>query len=139
MDTNYAAPRGSREGHAAAASSSGMVRVLRGGFVAAVLLQLAMLYLHVPTPSGAASIPHADKIVHAAIFAAPALLGVLAGLRAWVVALVLGLHAPVSELVQHYVLAGRQGDPMDMFADWVGIALGTGVALWLTRRAGFPG
>lgn len=134
MDTNYAAPRGSREGHPGAASPNGMVRAMRWSLLAALLVQVALLYLYVPTPSGAASIPHADKVVHAAIFAAPALLGVLGGLRPWLVALVLAVHAPVSEMVQHYLIPGRFGDPVDMLADWAGIGIGLVLGLWLARR-----
>lgn len=107
---------------------------MRWGFVAALVVQVALLYLHVPIPSGAPSIPHADKVVHAVIFAAPALLGVLAGLKPWLVALVLAVHAPVSELVQHFLIQGRFGDPLDMVADWVGVGIGLVLGRWLTRR-----
>lgn len=134
MDTNYAAPQGSRERHPRAASPNGAVRVLQLGFVVAMAVQVTLLYLHVPTPSGVATIPHGDKIVHAAIFAAPALLGVLAGLRPWLVGVVLAVHAPVSELVQHVFLPDRFGDPVDMLADWVGVGIGLGLGLWLGRR-----
>lgn len=115
-------------------SPNGTVRVMRWGFVAALVAQVALLYLHVPTPSAAGSIPHADKVVHAAIFAAPALLGVLGGLRPWLVALVLAVHAPVSELVQHALIPGRFGDPLDLLADWVGVGIGLALGLWLARR-----
>lgn len=134
MDTNYAAPHGSREGHPRTGSLNGTARVLRGAFVAAVLVQVALLYLSVPTPPGPATVPHADKLVHAAIFAAPALLGVLAGLRPWLLAVVLAAHAPVSELVQHFLIPVRVGDPWDMGADWVGVALGVTLGMALVRR-----
>jgi hypothetical protein len=33
-------------------------------------------------------------------------------------------HAVVSELVQHAAYANRVGDPLDVLADWSGIAIG---------------
>jgi len=111
-----------------------MVRLLRVGFVLALVLQVYLLYLEVPTPSDAASIPHADKVVHAVIFAVPAALGVLAGLRPWLVGLVLAMHAPVSEVVQHLWIPARTGDPGDVVADWVGVALGLAIGRLLVTR-----
>jgi VanZ family protein len=40
-------------------------------------------------------------------------------------------NAIVSELVQHYLLPQRDGDPFDALADLVGVALGA----WLGARA----
>lgn len=109
--------------------------LLRVGFVAALVAQVVALYFQVPTPDEADGIPQLDKVVHAAIFAAPAFLGVLAGLRPWLVGLVLAIHAPVSEVIQHLFLPGRAGDPWDMVADWVGVAIGIAAGVWVLRRA----
>lgn len=49
-------------------------------------------------------------------------------------ALLLALGAPVSELVQHYVLSHRSGDPLDVAADRTGVALGAAVAWWWASR-----
>jgi VanZ family protein len=72
------------------------------------------------------------------VFALPAVLGVLAGVRTRLVALVLAVHAPVSELVQHLWIPTRSGEPWDVVADWVGVALGLLVGLVLARRRGLP-
>jgi hypothetical protein len=44
------------------------------------------------------------------------------------------LHAVLSELVQHFFYTSRSGDPLDLLADWAGVALGWGAARLLTRR-----
>lgn len=111
-----------------------MVRALRLGFALALAVQVYVLYLYVPGAPDTLTIPHADKVVHAAIFAVPAMVGVLSGLRPWLVALFLIAHAPVSELVQHLWIAGRSGEPWDVVADWLGVALGLVVAVAVRRR-----
>lgn len=107
-------------------------------FALAVVVQLIALYL--PNPPSGGGIPGADKAVHAAVFLAPALLGVLAGLRPVVLAPLLIAHAIVSEVVQHLLLPGRGGDPWDAVADIVGVAVGlaVGSALLLRLRADRP-
>lgn len=139
MDTNYAAPRRPSEADERPGFVARVLRSSRGAarvaFVAAVLLQLGLLYLTVPSAASDLAIPHLDKVVHAAMFALPAFLAVVGGLRLWPVLAVLALHAPVSELVQHTFIEGRAGDPFDMLADWAGIAIGTGVGWWLVRAA----
>jgi VanZ family protein len=42
----------------------------------------------------------------------------------WVAVLLFAIHAPVSELVQHFLLPGRSGDVWDAVLDLVGVALG---------------
>lgn len=105
-------------------------------FVLAVVVQLIALYL--PNPPSGGGLPGMDKVVHAAIFLAPALFGVLAGLRPVVLAPLLIAHAVASELVQHTLLPGRGGDPWDAVADVVGVAIGLaiGSALLLRMRGG---
>jgi hypothetical protein len=100
----------------------------------AVVVQLLTLYS--PQVPGTPPIAGFDKVVHLAVFAAPALAALLAGLSApWVLGL-LAVHAPVSELIQHFGLSRRSGDVFDMAADLCGVALG-GLAylVWIRRNA----
>lgn len=114
------------------ATSPSMRRVILLALVASVAVQLVVLYA--PHSPGTAPFPHADKVVHAVVFAAPVALGLLAGLgRA--VPVVAGLHAPVSELVQHHLLGGRAGDVADVAADLVGVLLGVLVAAGVRELA----
>ena len=138
MDTSYAAPDGRPEATSTDPSTGGIVRALRIGVLVALALQVYVLYLYVPGSPDSVSIPFADKLVHIAVFALPAVLGVLAGVRTRLVALVLAVHAPVSELVQHLWIPTRSGEPWDVVADWVGVALGLLVGLVLARRRGLP-
>lgn len=136
MERNYAAPGRQPGSTSAVASARGGIRAaLVPVFVGLVLLQVWALYLYVPGPSGAPVVPHADKVVHALIFAAPAAVGVMAGFRPWLVAVALVVHAPLSELVQHRFLLGRAGDPWDAVADVVGVAVGLAVGLLAVRKA----
>ena len=137
MDTNYAALGRSSVGEQDAVFSpwARRRRPFVVGFVAALLLQTYLLYAYVPGPASGITIPHLDKVVHVGMFALPAFLGVLARLRLWLVGLILVVHAPVSELVQHRYLPGRAGDPADLIADLVGIGLGLVLGLLVLRRA----
>ena len=66
----------------------------------------------------------ATRSAHVLLFLAPTVAGLLAGVRpAYLVAL-LALHAPVSELLQHYLLPHRSGDAWDAVADLGGVVLG---------------
>lgn len=134
MSTNYAARGSGGERVGGSLSPRGPLALLRAGFVAAILAQLWVLYLYVPSGSDAVSLPHADKIVHAAVFALPAFLGVLAGLRPSIVGAVLAVHAPVSEVVQHLWIPARAGDPWDVVADVVGVLLGLALGALMLRR-----
>ena len=106
------------------------------GAVFAVLLQLWGLY-RVAGPPQPPWCPFADKIEHAVGFAVPVLLILLAialrGPMSWqwpnmrtgvFVVAVFAAHGVVSELVQHQWYRYRTGDPLDVLADWVGIAVG---------------
>ncbi len=102
----------------------------------AVTLLVQGVVLYAPQAPGESPFPSADKVVHLLVFAAPAALAVLGGIRPRVVVGVLGAHAVLSELVQAAVLADRSGDPVDVVADLVGIGLGVaGVTLWRRFRA----
>lgn len=106
----------------------------RIGLIATLLLQVLVVYApQVPGPPPA--IPHVDKLVHAVVFALPILVAGLARVRWWpVVPLVLVLHAPLSEVVQHVVLPNRSGDPWDVLADLVGLSIASGWVEWSARR-----
>lgn len=101
-----------------------MTRTLRLSLLGALVIQLYVLYLYVPGNAPSLAVPHLDKVVHAAVFALPAALAVLARCRPALVGLALVVHAPVSELVQHLVLPARSGDPWDLVADLFGVVLG---------------
>lgn len=103
-------------------------------FALAVIVQLLALYWPNPPQGGGA--PGLDKVVHVGVFLAPALLGMLAGLRPVVLAPLLIAHAVVSELVQHFLLPGRAGDPWDAVADIVGVAVGLAIGSALLLRGG---
>jgi hypothetical protein len=99
----------------------------RAAFVAAVITHLLVLYW--PRQVSDGGIPHTDKIVHVGIFALVVIAGARAGVRlSWLVGL-LAVHAVGSELVQHWFLANRSGDPADVAADLVGVAVGAVAAV----------
>ncbi|ERG63297.1 hypothetical protein L332_02365 [Agrococcus pavilionensis RW1] len=102
-------------------------------FALALVAQLVVLYVPDP-PSDIPAPPGSDKLVHFAVFAAPALLGVLAGLRPLWLGAALAAHAVLSEVVQHLLLPGRSGDAWDALADLAGVAVGLAVG-WLARRS----
>lgn len=105
-------------------------RLLWGLSGTAVLVHLLALYLP-GSPEPTFDIPGVDKVVHVLLFGVPVwLLGRLTG-RVWLVAVVFVAHAVVSELVQHWFIPDRSGDPFDLLADLAGI----GVAVWLLRRS----
>jgi VanZ family protein len=106
-------------------------RALTALAVLAVVAQLAVLYWPVVTIEGPVS--WTDKVVHLLVFALPtyAVGRALGSVRAAVVAF--ALHAPVSELVQHFFLPGRSGDVWDAVVDLVGVALAAGALVVGTR------
>ena len=97
-------------------------RVARAAAAVAVLAQLLVLYWPVVTVEG--PIAWTDKVVHPLVFAVPTY-GVGRALGSVRIAVVLfAIHAPVSELVQHFLLPGRSGDVWDAVLDLVGVGLG---------------
>lgn len=105
-----------------------------------VTLAAQFFILYVPQAPGTPLFPQSDKVIHAAIFAAPVVLALLAGLPARAAVTVIAIHAPVSELIQHLFLPGRSGDFLDVLADLAGVCLGVVAvrglwALVLRRRA----
>jgi VanZ family protein len=93
--------------------------------VIAVVAQLLALYWPVVTVEGPVS--WTDKVVHLLIFAVPTYAVGLALGSVRTAVLVFALHAPVSELVQHFALPGRSGDPWDAAVDLVGVAIAAAV------------
>lgn len=89
--------------------------------VLAVVVQLCVLYWPVVTIEGPVS--WTDKVVHLLVFAVPtyAVARAFGAVRTVVIAF--ALHAPVSELVQHFLLPGRSGDVWDAVVDLVGVGL----------------
>lgn len=111
-----------------------------------VLVHLFGLYRSTGPPSPS-WFPNIDKAEHLIGFGAPVFLILLAasyastppGRRpatrtAVLVVAVFALHAVVSEVIQHFFYLHRTGDPFDTLADWVGIAVGYGVAVLVLRR-----
>ena len=106
----------------------------RIAFVAAVALQLYGVYS--PREAGPhIGIPQIDKVAHCFLFAAVAFTGLKVGVPArWLLG-ALAANAIVSELVQHWLLPQRDGDPFDVLADLAGVALGAWIATKTHRRA----
>jgi len=104
----------------------------RVAFGVALAAQLIAVYS--PQGLGGPGITGLDKVVHLSIFFAPALALLMMGIRArWALG-ILALHAPVSELIQHFFLPQRSGDVFDVVADLSGVALGWLAFLVWERR-----
>lgn len=94
--------------------------------------------LFAPSDGGVEPFPHADKVVHATLFA------LLAGTGRWrfgaapVVLAAVCAYAPASEVVQGVLLPERGGNVRDVAADLVGAGLGWLLAgrLLRSRRRG---
>jgi uncharacterized membrane protein YccC len=91
--------------------------------------QVWALYLAVP--SGGPDRLQLDKLVHAAMFAAPVAVAIVLRLR-WAV-VVLFVHALVSEPLQAAFTRERDADLWDTVADLVGIVIGVAVAAQVRR------
>ena len=103
-----------------------------------LLVAVHLVVLYAPDSGGAPAFPGTDKVVHVATFASVALAGLRAGLAARWWLPVVAAHAVVSELVQHWALPHRSGDPADVLADLAGVALGV-LAVWWLGRASWVG
>lgn len=104
--------------------------------VAALAVQVVALYSPGSPDPGPDIFPHADKVVHFLLFAVPAHLVARISTARWPL-LLLALHGPVSEVVQHLWIPYRGGDPLDALADLAGVAAGAGLAR-LRSRATSP-
>lgn len=89
----------------------------------AVVAHLLALYWPGSPDAGPIDVPHLDKAVHVALFAVPAYLARRVTTRWWPIVL-LAVHAPLSELIQWRFIGHRSGDPLDLVADFTGLALG---------------
>lgn len=126
--------RGTMAGRAAHQPNQGSSKLLwRLVFGVAVFAQLITVYF--PKGVGGVEITGLDKVVHLLIFAAPALAALMVGIRArWALG-ILAVHAPVSELIQHFALPNREGDVLDVLADLSGVALGwLAYVVWSRRQ-----
>ncbi|AII04753.1 VanZ like protein [Rhodococcus wratislaviensis] len=90
----------------------------------AALTVLALVMLLSPasaTPSGP---EHADKVVHALLFAALAAASRYALLTPRITVLWLAAFAVITEILQGVLPIGRHGSVWDLCADMVGVAIG---------------
>lgn len=96
----------------------------RIGFAAlALMMQFAVLYAPRAPMVDTGGLP-LDKVVHVLAFALPTAALIAAGVpRRWVIGL-MAVHAPLSEVVQGWLLADRSDEPWDVVADLAGVALG---------------
>jgi len=100
-----------------------------------VTLATQLIVLYAPQGPAGPQITGFDKAVHVCIFAAPALVALMVGISApWALG-ILAVHAPVSELIQHFALPHRTGDIFDVMADLGGVALGAlAYLVWIRRQ-----
>ncbi len=100
--------------------------------VGAVGVQAVVLYAPRAPQVATGGLP-VDKAVHLSVFALATAALAWAGVPRWLAVSAMALHAPLSEVVQDRLLPGRSGEPADIAADLLGVALGA----WLVRpRAG---
>ena len=78
----------------------------------------------------------ADKVVHVAIFAVLSFLykATFSKQSFWRCFFILLLYGIATELAQEYMHLGRSGDPLDLLADAIGIALGYWVMNQLAHK-----
>jgi uncharacterized membrane protein AbrB (regulator of aidB expression) len=104
--------------------------------VLAVAVVVNVLVLYWPRHVSQGGIPYIDKVVHVTIFAVVAIAGMRARVPlAWLIGLLVA-QAVGSELIQHWFLVNRTGDPADVAADLVGVALGVLIGVKLAARTG---
>jgi VanZ family protein len=101
-------------------------RLARGAFAVAVLVSLAVLFA--PASGVPSAPPGADKLVHAALFAALALSGRWAGVPGSTLVFLLVAYGAGSEVVQAVTPLARSGSVADWLADVVGVLVGA--TLW---------
>ncbi|MGY1683754.1 VanZ family protein [Geodermatophilus sp. SYSU D01176] len=104
----------------------------RGVFAVVVLVSLAVLFA--PADDVPASPPGVDKLVHLLLFAALAVSGRWAGVRAGTLAGLLLVYAAVSEVVQGVSALERSASVADWAADALGVLAGLLGWAWAGRR-----
>jgi VanZ family protein len=116
-------------------STSVRARLWQAAFVLACLIQLYGLYS--PRQAGPQTgVPYDDKVAHLLLFGSVAYLGLRVGVQTRLLLTLLVANAVVSELVQHFLLPDRSGDPFDSLADVVGVAIGAWLGFRAVRRPG---
>lgn len=100
-----------------------------------IALAAQLIALYAPDGPTGPQVTGLDKVIHLLIFAVPAFAAMMVGIRArWALG-ILAVHAPVSELIQHFALQHRSGDVLDVAADLSGVALaGCAFVVWTRRR-----
>jgi len=99
-----------------------------------VALAAQLIAVYAPDGPAGPQVKGLDKVIHALIFAVPVFAALMVGIRArWALG-ILAVHAPVSELIQHFALQHRSGDVLDVAADLTGVALGGWAYVVWTRR-----
>jgi glycopeptide antibiotics resistance protein len=96
---------------------------------------LSTFWLVAPEVWSAGFLINANLLLNICLYVPPAVLLILARKTWWKVALFLSALSFAVETIQQYARIG-QGDPMDWFANSVGVALGIGLGLLL--RLVFP-
>ncbi len=101
-----------------------------------------LMFVPMPASAGPPSLPHLDKLVHAAVWAMLAVCTWRLGPSRWsrarwcvILVLLLALEGVLVELLQG-LSPTRSADPLDALADWVGAVIG-GVSclIWGRRNA----
>lgn len=76
-----------------------------------------------------------DKVVHACVFAAATWSVIWAGAPRGRTVVAMAAYAPLSELIQHYLLPDRSGEVADIAANLFGVGVGAALAAVTGRRA----
>jgi len=97
-------------------------------------MAVQLIALYAPRAPAGPRINGFDKVIHLSIFAAPVFAALMVGIRARWALVVLALHGPISELIQHFVLPHRSGDVFDAIADLSGVLLGAMAYVVWNRR-----
>lgn len=93
--------------------------------LAALAVGVQLVVLYAPrTPSVDTGALPVDKAVHFVAFAVPTACLVWAGVPVRLAVGAMAVHAPISEVVQHYLFPYRSGEVGDLVADMAGVAVG---------------
>ena len=98
-------------------------------FGLAVILSTIILFK--PGGDGPLPFPQADKVIHATTFALLSLTAWLRFQKFRIIALCLIAYAISSEIIQHFLIPGREFDFLDIAADLVG---GLGILIAIRNK-----